>query len=92
MNYSASEDYWNKCEGFKRKRISLTDIKKRWFGRNFYVLYQSKGYFTHNTFVMEYGKFDPFKYSGEYYGPFKQEYAESFAKNLKNTHENFILG
>jgi hypothetical protein len=91
MNYSASDDYWNKCSKLDRKLINKSKIRKRWF-RNFYVLYQSKGYFTHNTFVIEAGKFDPTNYSGQYYGPFFEKDAKEFSVNLKKTHENFILG
>jgi hypothetical protein len=91
MNYSASEDYHDKCRQFDKKSISRAKIKKRWF-RNSYVLYQSKGYFTHNTFVLNYGEFDPNQYSGEYYGPFNRKDAIVFANQLKRTHENFILG
>lgn len=91
MNYSASENYWTDCEKFEKKRIIACEIKKRWF-RNYYVLYQCKGWFTHDTFVLKYGDFNPHKYDGSFYGPFSKEVAEAFATLMKNTHENFILG
>lgn len=91
MNYSASEDYFDKVKKYNKKRISTDRIRKRWF-RNFYVLYQSKGYCIHNTFVMEFGKFDPNKYWGEYYGPFTESQAIEFSRGLCKTHEDFIFG
>jgi hypothetical protein len=90
-NYSASESYSQACDRFRRHQIDAKKIRRRWF-RNFYVLYQSKGFFTHNTWVMEAGKFDPSEFSGTYYGPFFKEYATEFAKNVRLTHENFIMG
>lgn len=91
MNYSANEDYWDKCQKFGRREIKKNKIKKRWF-RNWYVLYQSKGYFTHNTFVLHFGEFNPDDYSGTYYGPFTEKNAVEFAMDLKAVHENYILG
>lgn len=92
MNYSASEYYWDRCKHFDKKSIHKNDIKRRWF-RNWYVLHQSKRYFTHNTFVLEAEKFDPFSYDGEYFGPFyKETTARKFAAALKSTHEDFIMG
>lgn len=92
MNYSASETYHDKCRHFEKKRIHPSNIRPRWY-RNFYVLYQSKGYFTHNTFPFKFGEFDIAFYDGTYYGPFwTLAEAAEFANTLKETHENFILG
>ena len=91
MNYSASEAYHDKCRRFDKKRISRSNIRTRWF-RNFYVLYQSKGYFTHNTFPFKLDDVD-LNYPGTYYGPFwTLTEATEFADAVKQTHENFILG
>jgi type IV secretory pathway protease TraF len=87
-----SEAYWKACERFDKKEIiSYRQVKKRWF-RNYYVLYQSKGYFDHETFVLEFGKFEISSYSGRYYGPFLKSEAISFAAQVKSTHLNFVLG
>lgn len=97
MNYSASDDYHSRLDWFDRKRINKTKIKKRWF-RNFYVLYQSEGYFKHNSFVCEFGKslehgVDWRDYPGTFYGPFGNEKeAELFGRQLVKTHLDFVFG
>lgn len=93
MNYSASEDYYTRCREYDKKQIRFTDIKKRWF-RNHYVLYQTRGWFTHAcfTYTTEQAlKFD--KYPGTWYGPFwNKNEADDFARSVERTHTNFILG
>ena len=93
MNYSVSDDYDNRCRGFDKKQVRFEDINKRWI-RNHYVLYQTRGWFTHNCFTFEVDqalKLD--KYPGTWYGPFwtKNE-ADDFARSVERTHTNFILG
>jgi hypothetical protein len=94
MNYSASEAYSEKCESFRRRQVGPSQVKSHWFGRNYYVLYQSKGYFKHNTWVFAYNEFPfpPEKCDGNIYGPFTKPNAYAFAHNVKRTHENFVLG
>ncbi len=90
-NFSASDHYHNGRREFRKKQISPDKIKKRWF-RNFYVLEQTKGYFVCNTFILEFGKFDPAKYDGTYYGPFyKEEDATSFGDEILRLHNWFML-
>ncbi len=102
MNYSASDAYHSNIDSFEKKRIKKENIRKRLF-RNFYVLHQSKGYFTHNVFVFEAGAPDPYdadrildknnKYNGAFYGPFyEKETALSFGRRLVDVHLDFILG
>lgn len=88
-NFSASEHYSVRRNEFRRKKIDPKKIKKRWF-RNFYVLEQSRGYFNLNTFVMEFGKFDPNEYKGEWYGPFTSKDAYQFAYEITRLHDWFI--
>jgi hypothetical protein len=92
MNYSASENYNQKCCELQRKEISKTKIKRRLF-RNFYVLYQSTGYFTHNYFAFHVDLGFHKKYNGEFYGPFwTKEGAREFGRRIVETHESFVLG
>jgi hypothetical protein len=93
MNYSASEAYSAKCNHFRQHSIQFSEIKKRWF-RNHYVLYQTRGWFTHNCFTFDTEqalKLD--KYPGTWYGPFwTKDAADDFARSVERTHTNFILG
>jgi len=92
MNYSASETYWKKCREFDKKKISRSKIRKRWF-RNYYALHQLAGSFTHRSFVLKAGKFDPKVYAGDFYGPFfNYETAHRFGLLMCDVHTSFILG
>lgn len=95
MNYSATDSYHTKYATFRKKRVQVKDIRKRWF-RNFYVMYQFEGWFTHNTFLFNLEELadtqELNKYAGEWYGPFTRESARQFATDLKETHINFIMG
>jgi hypothetical protein len=95
MNYSASEDYHQKCEALDKKRIQPRQIRKRWF-RNWYVLYQPDGWFRHNTIVVPFfatrDYLDRFP-QGTWYGPFwSEKEAQLFGDRLTKTHETFVLG
>lgn len=82
MNYSALEDYDQKCRQIQRKSIWAAEICRRWF-RNYYVLYQYGSWFTRNVYVMEYGTFDPFGYIGEWYGPIHRITSRSFCRSIE---------
>ncbi len=90
-NYSASDSYHQKTDSFRRKQIDPTKIRPRLF-RNYYVLYQSQGYFVHNTWVYTANELKGTSYTGRFYGPFFKADAERFAADVKDTHESFILG
>lgn len=95
-NYSASEHYDRALRQYDQKAIPFKKIRKRWF-RNFYMLHQSKGWFTHNSFVFSFEEIEKNpkakNYTGEWYGPFwSQEEADSFGRGLCKTHTSFILG
>lgn len=77
--------------GYEEKQIQPKKIRRRWF-RNFYVLEQCKGWVIY-TFTMEAGKFDPFKYSGTYYGPFiSKKEADECSEKIDRYHMRFIMG
>lgn len=85
--------YQDEFKEHELKEISTKQIKKRWF-RNWYVLYQTTGYFTHKSFVFEYGKFpSSYKnYTGTWYGPFwSREEATNFGNEVVNCWNSFMM-
>jgi len=78
---------------FDMKEIKFSEIRKRWF-YNHYVLYQSKGTFSHNCFTFSTEQALKFsKYPGKWYGPFwNRNEADDFARTVERTHANFVLG
>jgi len=93
MNYSASERYQNRCRDFDKRQIKFQDIRKRWF-KNHYVLYQTRGIFSHNCFTFSVDSALKIgMYPGKWYGPFwNRNEADDFARTVERTHANFVLG
>ena len=89
MNFSASQHYHDERLRFRRKQLEPTEIRKRWF-RHFYVLEQAKNY-TIGVFVLKQGEFKPEDYDGTYYGPFYEEDAKQFRKEMIDLHDWFLF-